>query len=104
MPEQPFVLLGQQYLADLGRSVGNVHPVWTYAYVPHGWTGDATDAITDQIERFAPGVRDRIIGTQTCSTSGLADFNPNFAGGSPGAHGMCGAHAAAHALRDLRRH
>ena len=44
MPERPFVLVGQQYLADPTRSVGDVHPLWTYAHVPHGYTGDATEA------------------------------------------------------------
>jgi len=39
MPQRPFVLVGQQYLADSGRSVGDIHPVWTYAHVPHGYTG-----------------------------------------------------------------
>ena len=39
MPDRPFVLVGQQYLADPARSVGDVHPVWTYAHVPHGYTG-----------------------------------------------------------------
>ena len=39
MPERPFVLVGQQYLADPRRSVGNIHPVWTYAHVPNGYTG-----------------------------------------------------------------
>ena len=34
MPERPFVLVGQQYLADPQRSVGNIHPVWSYAHVP----------------------------------------------------------------------
>ena len=62
MPERPFVLVGQQYLADPQRSVGNVHPVWTYAHVPNGYSGDATEAIIAQIERFAPGFRDRIVG------------------------------------------
>ena len=55
MPERPFVLIGQQYLADPQRSVGNVHPVWSYAHVPNGYAGDATEAIIAQIERFAPG-------------------------------------------------
>ena len=62
MPERPFVLVGQQYLADPQRSVGNIHPVWSYAHVPNGYTGDATEAIIAQIERFAPGFRERVVG------------------------------------------
>ena len=62
MPDRPFVLVGQQYLADPERSVGDIHPVWTYAHVPHGYTGDATEAITAQMERFAPGFRERVVG------------------------------------------
>ena len=56
MPERPFVLVGQQYLADPSRSKGDVHPVWAYAHVPNGYAGDATEAILGQIERFAPGL------------------------------------------------
>jgi phytoene dehydrogenase-like protein len=81
MPERPFVLVGQQYLADPERSVGNVHPVWTYAHVPNGYTGDATTAIIAQIERFAPGFRDRIIGHTVRSTTQMATYNSNFVGG-----------------------
>ena len=62
MPERPFVLVGQQYLADPARSEGDVHPVWAYAHVPSGYAGDASEAILDQIERFAPGLRERIVG------------------------------------------
>jgi phytoene dehydrogenase-like protein len=140
MPDRPFVLVGQQYLADPGRSVGDVHPLWTYAHVPHGYTGDATEAIIAQIERFAPGFRHRIVGSAVRSTTELSVENPNFVGGdiiggasSPrqlvfrprfardpyatgipgtylcsastppgaGAHGMCGANAAARALAQL---
>ena len=63
MPERPFVLVGQQYLADPTRSAGGINPLWAYAHVPHGYTGDATEAILGQIERFAPGFRDRIVAT-----------------------------------------
>jgi phytoene dehydrogenase-like protein len=142
MPTRPFVLVGQQYLADPQRSAGNIHPLWTYAHVPNGYTGDATAAIIAQIERFAPGFRDRVVGQVVRSTTGLAEYNSNYVGGDiltgakdpmqlifgprpgldpyrvgpaglflcsaatppgPGAHGMCGAHAAASALRYLRR-
>ncbi|MEV8559256.1 NAD(P)/FAD-dependent oxidoreductase [Streptomyces sp. NPDC051917] len=82
MPERPFVLVGQQYLADPQRSVGDVHPVWTYAHVPHGYTGDATEAIIAQMERFAPGFRDRVVGTAVRTTSAFAAYNPNYVGGN----------------------
>ena len=140
MPQRPFVLVGQQYLADPQRSVGDVHPVWTYAHVPNGYDGDATEAIVAQIERFAPGFRDRIVGYNAVSVPGMVRFNSNFAGGDimtgskdirqltfgprlslspystgapgyyicsaatppgPGAHGMCGYHAAQTALADV---
>ena len=81
MPERPFVLVGQQYRADPGRSVGNVHPLWTYAHVPHGYAGDATEAIIAQIERFAPGFSERVVGTAVRSTTEMAVYNPNFIGG-----------------------
>ena len=63
MPERPFVLVGQQYLADPSRSdaARDLHPIWTYAHVPSGYDGDATEAILAQLERFAPGVRERIV-------------------------------------------
>src|SRR5262249_5540523 len=66
MPERPFALVGQQYLADPGRSEGDLHPVWVYAHVPSGYAGDATEAVVAQIERFAPGFRDRIVATSVC--------------------------------------
>jgi phytoene dehydrogenase-like protein len=81
MPARPFVLIGQQYLADPGRSAGNAHPIWAYAHVPTGYAGDATEAIIRQIERFAPGVRDRILAMSIRSTAELAGYNPNYVGG-----------------------
>ncbi|WP_369167533.1 phytoene desaturase family protein [Streptomyces sp. R28] len=81
MPERPFVLVGQQYLADPGRSRDDVHPVWAYAHVPHGHPGDATEAVLRQIERFAPGLRERIVGLAVRSTTELASYNANFIGG-----------------------
>lgn len=81
MPERPFVLVGQQYLADPSRSVADVHPVWAYAHVPHGYDGDATEAILGQLERFAPGARERIVGLRTTRPADFATANPNFAGG-----------------------
>jgi phytoene dehydrogenase-like protein len=81
MPQRPFVLVGQQYLADPQRSVGNTHPVWTYAHVPNGYAGDATQAIIAQIERFAPGFRDRVVGFSVRSTTQIEAYNLNYVGG-----------------------
>jgi len=81
MPERPFVLVGQQYLADSTRSVGDRHPIWTYAHVPHGYEGNATDAIISQLERFAPGTRDRIVAIHTRTPQGFGDYDANYVGG-----------------------
>jgi phytoene dehydrogenase-like protein len=81
MARRPFVLVGQQYLADPSRSAGNINPIWAYAHVPFGYTGDATAAVIDQIERFAPGFRDRIVATVSKDTAALEAYNPNFIGG-----------------------
>ncbi|MFG3224596.1 phytoene desaturase family protein [Kitasatospora sp. NPDC048194] len=81
MPERPFVLVAQQYLADPGRSRGDVHPVYAYAHVPHGYRGDASEAVLAQIERFAPGFRERVLATAVTSTGRLARENANYVGG-----------------------
>ena len=124
-------------LPTLAARSANTHPLWTYAHVPHGYSGDATEAIIGQIERFAPGFRERIVGQSVRSTTQMSVYNANYVGGDivtgakdirqlvfgprttlspyrigipgmyicsaatppgPGAHGMCGANAAALAL------
>ncbi|MFL6060325.1 MAG: phytoene desaturase family protein [Marmoricola sp.] len=88
MPDRPFALIGQQFLADPSRSVvsgsGTVNPLWAYAHVPAGYTGDATEALTAQIERFAPGFRERVVGTFVRSATEMAAYNPNYVGGDIG--------------------
>lgn len=81
MVDDPFMLVCQQYLADPTRSAGSIHPVWTYAHVPNGYTGDASEAILGQIERFAPGVRERIVASVATGPAGLEAYNPNYVGG-----------------------
>jgi len=85
MPDQPFMLVGQQYLADPSRSSGGINPLWTYAHVPHAYPGDATEAIIRQIERFAPGFRDIIVETHVRTPAGFAAYNANYVGGDIGA-------------------
>jgi phytoene dehydrogenase-like protein len=81
MPERPFLLVGQQYLADPSRSKGDLHPLWIYAHVPNGYTGDATESVLGQIERFAPGFRERVIETSVRSPADLEAYNSNYVGG-----------------------
>lgn len=81
MPERPFILLGQQSGADPARRRDDVHPIDAYAHVPAGFTGDATEAILAQIERFAPGTRDRIVAMSVRSTEAIVRDNPNYVGG-----------------------
>ncbi|WP_314038253.1 NAD(P)/FAD-dependent oxidoreductase [Dietzia sp. CH92] len=81
MPARPFILVGQQSVADPGRARDGIHPVDAYAHVPAGWTGDATQTIIDQIERFAPGFRDRVLHIHTRSPGQIWEHNPNYVGG-----------------------
>ncbi|MCP1502852.1 phytoene dehydrogenase-like protein [Curtobacterium herbarum] len=78
---KPFTLVGQQYLADPGRSRGSLNPVWAYAHVPYGTVMEHEHRIVKQIERFAPGFRERIVSTHVTSAMGLAAANSNFVGG-----------------------
>ncbi|MGW4244364.1 phytoene desaturase family protein [Nocardia sp. NPDC004722] len=81
MPERPFLVVGQQYLADPDRSVGNQHPIDLYAHVPHGYSGPATDLLLNQVERFAPGFRDRVLAMTITAPGEFARYNPNYVGG-----------------------
>ncbi|UDY23327.1 phytoene desaturase family protein [Nocardioides sp. Kera G14] len=84
MPERPFVLVGQQYVADPTRSASpsdGLNPLYTYAHVPAGFRGDATEAIIGQLERFAPGFRDIVRATYVRSATAMAQHNPNYVGG-----------------------
>jgi len=81
VPDRPFILLAQQYLCDPSRSEGDIHPIWTYGHVPRGYDGDATDAILNHIERFAPGFRERIVGQHVMRPTDFESYNPNYSGG-----------------------
>lgn len=81
MPERPFVLVGQQAAADPGRANGSIVPIYAYAHVPTGYPGDASEAIIAQIERFAPGFRERIVGMSARSPAQSEAENANFVGG-----------------------
>ena len=80
-PARPFVLLAQQSLFDPSRAPAGQHTVWAYCHVPHGSDVDMTDRIEAQIERFAPGFRDRVLARHTMGPAALEAHNPNYVGG-----------------------
>jgi phytoene dehydrogenase-like protein len=80
-PEKPFVLLAQQSLFDDSRAPAGRHTAWAYCHVPNGSVVDMTTAIERQVERFAPGFRDRILARHTMNTSQMQTYNPNYIGG-----------------------
>jgi phytoene dehydrogenase-like protein len=88
MPERPLVLVVQASLIDPSRAPNGKHTLWAYAHVPHGYTGDATEAIERQIERFAPGFGDIVLARHVAAPRDLHEYNPNYVGGdiAGGAH------------------
>jgi phytoene dehydrogenase-like protein len=81
LPDRPYVLLAQQHVADPDRVRDGVVPVWAYAHVPHGYSGDVGPAIDAQIERFAPGFAERIVARHETSPAEFEAYNPNYVGG-----------------------
>ncbi|GAB3846211.1 NAD(P)/FAD-dependent oxidoreductase [Hymenobacter terrigena] len=80
-PEKPFVLLAQQSLFDATRAPAGRHTAWAYCHVPNGSRLDMTAAIERQVERFAPGFRERILARHTFDTAQMEEYNPNYVGG-----------------------
>ncbi len=80
-PQRPFVLLAQHSLFDRSRAPDGKHTVWAYCHVPNGSPVDMSERIIDQIERFAPGLRDRILARHTMGPAELEAYNANYVGG-----------------------
>jgi phytoene dehydrogenase-like protein len=79
--ERPFVLLAQQSLFDETRAPTGKHTAWAYCHVPNGSTFDMRERVEAQIERFAPGFRDRILACASRNTADLEHDNANLVGG-----------------------
>ncbi|MFF8281802.1 phytoene desaturase family protein [Streptomyces albus] len=80
-PERPFLITAQPSLVDPSRAPEGKHVFWAYGHLPNGWEGDATEAVERQIERFAPGFRDRVLARATAGPPQLAARNANYVGG-----------------------
>jgi len=83
-PEHPFCILSQPGVVDPSRAPAGKQTLWGYCHVPSGSTVDMTDRIEAQIERFAPGFRDLIIGRSVRTAAEMEQRNPNYVGGDIG--------------------
>lgn len=79
---EPFLLGVQPSLFDPSRAPDpSQHTFWVYMHVPNGWEGDASDLMEAQLERYAPGFRDLVLGRRVTSVSQVESENPNYVGG-----------------------
>jgi phytoene dehydrogenase-like protein len=83
--ERPFVLLAQPTLFDSSRAPAGRHIAWTYCHVPNGSAADMLARIEAQIERFAPGFRERVLARAVMGPAQIEQRNANLVGGDIGA-------------------
>jgi phytoene dehydrogenase-like protein len=88
-PERPFVICTQPGLFDAGRAPAGKQTFWAYTHVPRGSTVDVTQSIEDQLERFAPGFRDRVLARRVMTPADIEAHDANYVGGdiAGGSHG-----------------
>jgi phytoene dehydrogenase-like protein len=89
-PDRPFMITVQPSLVDPTRAPEGKQVFWAYAHVPCGWSGDLTDVMERQLERFAPGFRDRVLARATAGPAELAARNANYVGGDIGSGAVTG--------------
>jgi phytoene dehydrogenase-like protein len=83
-PQRPYVLVSQPSRFDSGRAPEGMHMLWTYCHVPAGSAVDMGEAVTAQLERFAPGFRDVVVRTKVTTARELGAYNENYVGGDFG--------------------
>ncbi len=81
VPDRPYVLAVQPTGVDPSRAPVGKHTLWGYCHVPHGCDVDMTQAIEAQVERFAPGFRDRILARHVMPPAAMQAHNANYVGG-----------------------
>ena len=80
-PERPYVLVSQPSGLDPGRAPDGRHILWSYCHVPAGSDVDMAEAVTAQLERFAPGFRDLVLSRHVTTAAELGRYNENYVGG-----------------------
>ena len=81
IPDRPFVLGAQHTVFDASRAPAGKHTFWAYCHVPNGSIFDMTSRIEGQIERFAPGFRERVLARHVMGPAALEGWNRNLTGG-----------------------
>jgi phytoene dehydrogenase-like protein len=81
LSSSPFVLVSQPSVVDATRAPNGKQVVWAYTHVQSGSPESREQVMTAQIERFAPGFRDRILASTSSSAVGVESHNPNYVGG-----------------------
>ena len=80
-PDRPFCLVAQPCVVDPSRAPAGRHTLWGYCHVPGGSGVDMSERIEAQIERFAPGFRDRILARSVRTATDIELYNPSYVGG-----------------------
>ncbi|MEX0426974.1 phytoene desaturase family protein [Nocardioides sp. DS6] len=80
-PDPPFLITAQPSVVDPTRAPAGAHTFWVYAHVPNGYSGDLTEAVERQVERFAPGFRDIVRARHVSRPADLEADNANYVGG-----------------------
>jgi phytoene dehydrogenase-like protein len=99
-PASPFVIFVQPSLFDQRRAPPGKHTAWAYCHVPQGSDRSMATRIESQVERFAPGFKERILARHTMNAAQMEAYNPNYVGGdiNVGVQDLSG-----HFLRPARR-
>jgi phytoene dehydrogenase-like protein len=91
VPDRPYLVIGQQSVADPTRAPAGGHTLWAYTRVPPqpdgGWAARAeplADAIDARIEELAPGFRGQIVARRVVSPDRLEAMDANLVGGDLG--------------------
>ncbi|GEB94916.1 phytoene desaturase family protein [Microbacterium lacticum] len=80
-PDRPYVLASQPSVFDPTRAPAGMHTLWAYTHVPAGSDLDRAEAVTAQLERFAPGFRDTILAVSSRTAVDVERHDPNYIGG-----------------------
>jgi phytoene dehydrogenase-like protein len=80
-PDRPFILLVQYTPWDPSRAPVGSTTVWAYCHVPNGSDVDMTARVEAQVERFAPGFRDRILARSVHDPAAMEAHDANYVGG-----------------------